>query len=276
MDEFLATAFGFPTIVYTLLTFASLIYWLIGIAGLANMDFGGDGAIEAAGGKLDGAIEAAGGKLDGAIEAAGGKLDGAIEAAGGKLDGAIEAAGGKIDGAADTDLDADSVGGFLGTLMSLLSALRLRHAPITITASVLFLFAWVFSYLGARFLAPLVPGPDLLGELAVLVAALVPAVPITSVLTKPIGKVFVQNPGRTKRHLLGHTGKVRISASAGENAQVRIRVGGDDLLLRVRAETELPKDAEVLLVDYDEENDTYLAEPMKSLLDDEGEKKRRA
>jgi hypothetical protein len=48
---------------------------------------------------------------------------------------------------------------------------------------------------------------------------------------------------------------------------VRVRIGGDDLLLRVRADSALPKDAEVLLVDYDAKTDTFVAESMSEVLD---------
>lgn len=238
MEELLAIAFAFPTVVYTVLVLLSLIYWVVGIAGLVDMDAGTDGAIEAAAGKVDGALEA----------------------------GAVE-----VDGVADADA-SEAADGIFSSLHSLLSALRLRHAPLTITASVLFLFAWVFSYLGARYVGPVVPGPELVGQLVVLLGALVPSVPLTSLLTRPLGPLFQRNPGRGKRELLGHTGRVRISASVGERAQIRVRIGGDDLLLRARADADLPTGAEVLLVDYDEANDIFIAEPMSALLDDPGKR----
>ncbi|MBX3251182.1 MAG: hypothetical protein KF901_28655 [Myxococcales bacterium] len=231
MEELLAIAFAFPTVVYTALVLVSLVYWLVGIVGLVDMDLGADGAVEAAAGKVDGALDAA-------------EVDGAVDA-------------------------SEATDGIFSSLHSLLSALRLRHAPLTITASVLFLFAWVFSYLGARYLAPVVPGPELVGQLAVFLGALVPAVPLTSLLTRPLGPLFQRNPGRGKRDLLGHTGRVRISAAVGERAQIRVRIGGDDLLLRARADAELPTGAEVLLVDYDEANDTFIAEPMSAVMNDE-------
>lgn len=240
MDEFLSIAFAFPTLAYTVLVVASMIYWVVGMIGLVDADLGLDGA---AGAEVDGAV-------DGAMEAAGGKIDAVVE-------GAAEAAEG---------VDGDA-GGFLGSLVSLLSALRLRNAPLTITASVLSLCAWVFAYLGTRHVAPLLPGPALVGQLVVLFGALVPAVPLTSLLTKPLAGVFAKNEGRGKRALLGHTAKVRIAADVGERAQVRVRIGGDDLLLRVRAETALPKDADVLLVDYDAKSDTFVVEPMSEVLD---------
>ncbi|MCU0675556.1 MAG: hypothetical protein MUE69_22520 [Myxococcota bacterium] len=238
MDEFLAIVFSFPTGVYTGLAIASMLYWLVSLMGLVDGDLGLDGT--------DGAVEAAGAKIDGAAEA----LD-AIDGA----DGAAEAAGAKVDGAS----------GALSAVASILNALRLRHAPLTITLTMLWLFAWAASFLGTRYLAPLLPG--LLGELVVLLGALVPAIPLTSIATRPLSGVFAKNVGRSKRDLLGHTARVRIAADVGERAQVRVRIGGDDLLLRVRADSALPKDAEVLLVDYDAKTDTFVAESMSEVLD---------
>ena len=108
-----------------------------------------------------------------------------------------------------------------------------------------------------------------LGQIVLLVlfGALVPAIPLTSIATRPLSGVFAKNVGRSKRDLLGHTARVRIAADVGERAQVRVRIGGDDLLLRVRADSALPKDAEVLLVDYDAKTDTFVAESMSEVLD---------
>ena len=228
MDEFLAIVFSFPTGVYTGLAIASMLYWLISLMGLVDGDLGLDGT-------------------DGAVEAAGAKIDGAAE-------GAIDA-GVKVDGAS----------GALSAIASILNALRLRNAPLTITLTLLWLFAWAAAFLGTRYLAPLLPG--LPGELLVLFGALVPAIPLTSLATRPLSGVFAKNVGRSKRDLLGHTARVRIAADVGERAQVRVRIGGDDLLLRVRADSALPKDAEVLLVDYDPKTDTFVAESMSEVLD---------
>lgn len=246
MDEFLAIAFSFPTAVYTVLALASMFFWLIGMIGLVDGDLGLDGAAEAA--NIDGAA-------DGALEAAGAKLDGATEAVSAKLDGAAEAAGAKVDGAS----------GALSAVASILNALRLRNAPLTITLTVLWLFAWAASFLGTRYVAPMLPG--IAGELLVLFGALVPAIPLTSIATRPLAGLFAKNPGRSKRDLLGQTARVRIAADVGERAQVRVRIGGDDLLLRVRADSALPKDTEVLLVDYDAKTDTFVAESMSEVLD---------
>ncbi|MCB9602321.1 MAG: DUF1449 family protein [Sandaracinus sp.] len=244
MDEFLAIATSFPTAVYAALLLMSMLYWLIGMIGLVDGDAGLDGA----GAKIDGAA-------DGALEAASAKIDGAA-------DGALEAASAKVDGAAEA---VEGAGGVLASIASILGLLRLRNAPLTITLTALWLFAFAASFLGARYVAPLLPG--LLGELLVLVGAFFAAVPFASLVTRPLAGVFTKNVGRSKRDLLGRSARVRISAEPGERAQVRVRIGGDDLLLRVRAETALAKNTEVLLVDYDVETDTFVVEAMSEVLD---------
>ncbi|MEZ4252515.1 MAG: hypothetical protein R3B99_30260, partial [Polyangiales bacterium] len=129
MDEFLAIATSFPTAVYAALLLMSMLYWLIGMIGLVDGDAGLDGA----GAKIDGAA-------DGALEAASAKIDGAA-------DGALEAASAKIDGAAEA---VEGAGGVLASIASILGLLRLRNAPLTITLTALWLFAFAASFLGAR------------------------------------------------------------------------------------------------------------------------------
>jgi hypothetical protein len=56
-----------------------------------------------------------------------------------------------VDGDLDLDVDvADGNAEGLSGLTSILTVLRLRHAPLTVTFSVVTLAAWLFSYVGAR------------------------------------------------------------------------------------------------------------------------------
>jgi len=69
--------------------------------------------------------------------------------------GAADGVDGAMELDADVDLDAD---GAVGGLAGVLTALRLRHAPVTVTFSVLTLLGWLGSFFGSRYLAPLIPG----------------------------------------------------------------------------------------------------------------------
>lgn len=153
--------------------------------------------------------------------------------------------------------------------MSALGALRLRHAPLSITFSVLFLFAWMLTFFGARYAVPLIPGPDALGGALVALGALIASVPITSLLTKPLGPFFKQNFAPNRHHLVGRVGVVRIAGGKDGSAQIRLKdpsKGEKGLLIRVATEENLKSGDEVLLVEYDDEKKAYLAEPMASVL----------
>ena len=42
MDQLISTAFSFPTVTFTVLLIVVVVYWLIGLIGLVDLDFGGD------------------------------------------------------------------------------------------------------------------------------------------------------------------------------------------------------------------------------------------
>ncbi len=252
LEEFLAIATSFPTVVYTVLVLVSLGYWMISLVGLAG-DHGDSDADLGDAGDDFGHVDSADAHVDHAD------------------------AGDVGDGDADVDVDAShghahgdtSSGGALDAVLSVLGFLRLRNAPLSITFSVLFLFSWLFTYFGARYAMPLIPGPGALGGSLVSLAALIASVPITSTLTKPLGALFKQDFAPGKRHLVGRVGVVRIGAQKGKSAQIRLKEpakGEQGLLIRVAVEEDLESGDEVLLVDYDDDKKAYVAEPMEKVL----------
>ncbi|MEM9188306.1 MAG: hypothetical protein AAGF12_03980 [Myxococcota bacterium] len=254
MDEFVAIAFGFPTVVFTAGILLSLMYWLFVMLGALDLDLGADADVGDAGVGDAGAGDAGMGDAD--IDLGEGDFG----------DGDV---GDDLTGAADVGEAGDGggggAGGGEGALAALLGVFSLRKAPITISLSLLFLFGWLVCYYAAKFAAPLIPGPDIAGQLTVLFASLFVALPLASLTSRPIGKLFVSNKAPSKRTLVGKVARVRVHADPGEKGQATLDDGSGSLL-RVRADSALDPNARVLLVDYDEASDTFEVEAMDSIL----------
>jgi len=232
MQEFLDTALGFPTVIFTSMMGVVLLYWVTVMVGALDLDV------------LD-----PGGAAEGA--------DGALE-----LD-------------ADVDVDVEAgVGGIAG----LLAALKLRYAPVTVTFSVLTLLAWFGSFFGSLYLAPLIPGGAWIGSLAVLVAALVLALPLTSLLTRPLAPLFETRAARSNRDLVGSVVTIKTGNVDRRFGQAELDDGQAGLLVRVRCDDEdaLARGDRALIVDWDEDANAFAVEPMKDLLDEPPKDKRRA
>jgi hypothetical protein len=236
VEHFLSIAFGYPTIVFSVLAVMGLVYWAVVFLGALDID------------SLD---------VD-----SGGHAHGDVGHAHGDIgDAEIEL------GHGHGDVEAGEAGdggdhGFAHAFASVLSVLRLRNAPLTVTLSVLTLFGWLLSYFGTHWFGAL--GPAWLTGTLTLLAALAIALPLTSLVTRPLGGLFRSNKGQTKKQLIGKTVKIRVHAESGELAQAELEGG---VLLRIRSEDKkLERGANVLLVAYDEASDTFDVEPMDDLL----------
>ncbi len=234
MDGFLSDILMFPTVVYTLLLGFAVVYWTLVVVGGADID-----AIDVGGG-LDGAV-------DGAIE---GAIEGAVE-------GAAEAA---ADGALD---------GAEGGLAGVLSALRLRKIPVTISLTALSSWGFVLSYVGMATLSPLI-GTGWLPSLAVGAGSLVGGVAMTSLTLRPFGRFFETHAARSKHHLIGHVCTISTGKVDARFGQASCEDGGAGLILSVRYEGEGPltRGQQALIVDYDPARDVFQVEPMDPLLED--------
>jgi hypothetical protein len=254
LDEFLAITTSLPTAVYSVLVLISLGYWMVGMLGLAGDHGDGDADVGDFGhGDADVDLDVGDADVD---------LD---------------------VGDADVDLDVGGHGhaaaghgheaGALDAVMGVMSFLRLRNAPLSITFSVLFLAAWACCFLGAQYVLPHIPGPGWLAGTLLGLGALLPAIPIASVVTKPLAPLFKQDFAPGKHHLVGRVGVVRIGGDKGKSAQIRLkdpRSGEKGLLIRVALEEDIASGDEVLLVDYDDDRHAYVAEPMEKVLPTKG------
>ena len=182
MGRFLQVIVSLPTVVFTVLVGASLLYWLSVVLGALDVEIlgGADGA--------DGADGAADGGHDGA--------DGGHDAGDG-ADGDGDADGG----------DAGDHHGFFTTL----GGHDLRKVPVTVRVSFVAIFAWLVSALGALTLsAPLARAgvPPLAFDVALTLVALVFGVRLAGFAARPLAPVFAGTNARQKKHLVGQLAEV--------------------------------------------------------------------
>ncbi|MCA9560832.1 MAG: DUF1449 family protein, partial [Myxococcales bacterium] len=150
--------------------------------------------------------------------------------------------------------------GLAGGVVGLLAALKLRSAPMTVVLSTIILSAFCFSYLGMFYLGDVLPFPGLL----VGVGAFVLAVPLTSILVRPLGRIFRPQTGRKRAEVVGHTAAITTGRVDWSFGQADARVGNDHLLIQVRCDPTkgLRRHQEVLIIDYDTKREAYIVEPL--------------
>ena len=136
------------------------------------------------------------------------------------------------------------------------------------------LLGWLASFFGARYLAPVLPLGGFLSGLVVTLAALLAAVPLTSLLTRPMAPLFRVHKARGNRDLVGQVVRIRTGSVDGGFGQAELKDGQAGMILHVRcADPEaLERGDEALIVDWDEEKNAFEVEPMEALLP--GRKKR--
>ena len=270
MSELLSAILGFPTIIFTVMLVVVLVYWLFVILGALDIDlFHGhaDGAFE---GSTKAALE---GGLKGALE---GSFKGAAEGVAAGVDGGVHGAGhgvghGVGDGAGDGLADGLADGGADGAegTTNILSALRLRDAPVTVVTSFVTLYGWLLSFFGMRYLGPALPFPSWLTGLGVLLLSFVAAVLLTSVTVRPIGRYFVTESGKHRADFVGSICTVQTGEVTESFGQATVDDGGAGLIVQVRStkgRLDVERGARALIIDYDEAIEAYVVEPYDDML----------
>lgn len=236
MSQLLQIALSFPTVVWTVLLGIALVYWVFVILGALDIDIIGDA-------DLDGATE---GAIDGA-------LDGAAE---GAMEGAAEGAG----DAGDAGLEGGA---------GILAALGLRKVPLTVSLSFLVLFSWIACMLVLFYAG------DWLGTLPrwimaplLLVASLLLAIPLASLVSRPLGSLFLVHRGKRNADFIGSVCTVTTGRVDARFGQALIEEGGDSLLVPVCCDREnsLSRNQEALIIDYDEAREAYVIEPLDAVM----------
>lgn len=157
----------------------------------------------------------------------------------------------------DIDADVDAGGGFAG----LLATFGLAGVPITLSFSLLFLFAWSFSLCSDAWLLSWLPQGmvhDTAG-LGVLVVSFVLAVYITGKITRPLSKLFVTHEARSNRSLLAKYCQITSSRVDEKFGQAKVEDGGAGLIISVCAA--VPNDFKrgdtALIYQYDPDKNLY-------------------
>lgn len=192
-----------------------------------------------------------------------GGADGATE---GLAEGAAE---GLAEGAAEGVAES---GGETG-LAWVLSVLRLRKAPVTVTMSLFFFWAWMISVFANRAAWNLLGGelPGFAVSTLVFLIAFAGSLVATSTSIRPMESLFQTGRVRGGRALVGRTCTVRSGRVDATFGQAEIEDGGAGILVNVRCpnDNDLKKGREALIIDYEPGRDVYVVEPMQQLLERE-------
>lgn len=142
----------------------------------------------------------------------------------------------------------------------LLTRLGLNGVPLTVVLTLLSFCAWVITYFVHLLLLSSLPaaGRDLLG-LLVAVGALIPALPLTNVLVRPLRPVFRSLNTPDHQPVVGRVGVVTTSHVDGRYGQAAVQDGGAGLLLQVRCTPpERPvRGDRVVLLEYNAADHSY-------------------
>lgn len=256
----LTIAASFPTLFFTVLLGISLVYWVFVLVGAVDLEGGGaaDGLAGAGKGAVEGAMKGAfEGAAKGVLE---GGVKGVLEGKGAALE-ALDAKAGAGDGFDVPD------GGVLATLVS---ALRLKDAPITVVLSFFSLFGWTLSGLAMLTLTPMVSLPTWALGIPVLIGSAVASLVLTSLVVRPLAPLFATRHAKRHVHLVGRVAVVSTGRVDTTFGQATLEDGGAGLIIQVRADPSLGlKRGDRCLV-TEEENGVFRVEPMTDLLADPG------
>ena len=247
MGQLLKASLAFPTVVLTILVGIALVYWIFVILGALDIDLVADADVD-----VDGALDGAGdiGDVGGDIGDAGGDIGDAGDAgdAGGDADGHVGSAG-------------------------ILAALGLRAVPMTISFSLIFLFAWIICMIIMLAIGDFDSVPRWLLGTGVLLGSLFLALPPAALCAKPIAPLFVIHEAKKRQDYVGSVCTVMTGEVTNKFGQARIQEGGYVLEVQVRCEVgeRFKRQDQALIIEFDREREVYLIEPMDEVM---GKKKK--
>ncbi|HEY0477909.1 MAG TPA: hypothetical protein VGD37_10315 [Kofleriaceae bacterium] len=232
MNELVVASLQFPTVVFTIVLGIVLVYWLFVLIGALDIDlFGGDVDVD---------------------------VSGAAKGVGEMLTGGAKAGAEAFHADAGGDVDADVDGG------GLWHGLGLGDVPVTISASLITIVAWSGSLLAMHYIA----GTASWWSVAVLVLAVVIALPIAALLIRPIAPVFAVQEGKSNADYVGHACTITTGRVDDHFGQATIEDGGTVLIIAVRCDRPgaLARGDRALIIEFDRERQAYLVEPAADML----------
>jgi hypothetical protein len=237
VNELLAASLEFPTVVFTIVLGIVLVYWLFVLLGALDIDlFGGDVDVD-----VSGAAKGIGDVLTGGAK-------GGAEAFHADAGGDAHAGG---------DADADGGGGVW-------HGLGLGDVPVTISVSLIVLIGWCGSLLAMHYVA----GGAGWQRLAVLVIAIVIALPIAALLVRPLAPVFTVQEGKSNADYVGHACTISTGSVDDNFGQATVEDGGTVLVIQVRCgeRGKLARGDRALIIDFDPARQAYVVEPVADML----------
>ena len=263
MAEFLHNIMLMPTLVYTALLGLIMLYWCFVFIGLADMEALDTG--DSIDGFLDGAAE---GAAEATAEAVAEVAAEAAAEAGAEIlaEGVLEGAADAVpDSLAETlgDIEGDSVGQSVG----LISSLKLRSVPLTVSMSLVILFSWVSSYLMQSFAAPLIPLHDFVVGSLIFALSLVVGMLAASIMVRPFEGKFETHQGQKRIEFIGESATVITLGIDANFGEIRFK-GRSGVSIIQQARCDAPNDLqqgdEVLIISQDKERKAFVVEPMHS------------
>ncbi len=244
MDELLPIVFSMPTLPWTCLVIASVVYWLTVILGALDLDVLGGADAKAHGlGDAGHSGHADLGHGDaGHAHGDAGHDHGEV---------------GLGDGAAAKE----------GVLAVLLSVLKLRSVPVTILLSFLGLYGWLISYLLSRHVAPGLPMPALASHAIVLATTFLLSLLASSASIRPLAPLFRARQGTQHKELVGKVVRITTGRVDGKFGEAHLDDGGAGLQLQVRCADpdRLARDDEALILGWDAKTESFEVEPMSAI-----------
>ena len=240
MDEFLAIIFAMPTVPWTCLVIAALVYWISVIAGTLDMNV------------LGGADGGHGDIGHGDI----GHGDAGHGDAGHHTGHGDAGSGHDYAGADGTPSE--------GAFTAIINALKLRSVPLTISLSLLGLCGWLVSFLLTHNVSPLLPLPSIITSLIVLLSSGVVATLTTSAIIRPLAPLFRSRSAPRHSEFIGKVVRITTGRVDGRFGEGHLQDGGAGLALQVRCADPdaLARNDEALILGWDAATESFEVEPM--------------
>lgn len=167
-----------------------------------------------------------------------------------------------LDGLFDGDGGADSHSGEPGGITGPLMRFGLGGVPLSLSFTVLLLFAWLLSYFASVLVGGGAIGALTMGwgvRLAIFAGAFVGALPLTALSLRPARRFFAKLQPVPQASLLGMRGVVRSPSVTATQGTVSVEDGGAGLVLQVRDDTpgRFRRGDRVVLVEYLEDRNAY-------------------
>ena len=238
MDEFLAIIFAMPTVPWTCLVIAALVYWMSVIAGALDMNVLGGGDADVGHGDVGGDV--------------------------GDGDAGHGDQVGDADGDASQDPGGTQDASSGGVLTAVMNALKLRSVPVTISLSMLGLSGWLVSFLLTFNLSPLLPLPSVVTGLIVFLSSTVLATLATSIFIRPLAPLFRSRSAPRHTELIGKVVRITTGRVDGRFGEGHLQDGGAGLALQVRCADPdaLSRNDEALILGWDTATESFEVEPM--------------